>query len=596
MRSRPLAGLAGLLLVAGMALATAGPATASSDTLVSVGSPTSPFSQNKQNEPAVAIDPAHPNVVVAGSNDNIDLEPCNVGDDTTCPFTPGVGLSGVYFSFDGGGSWTQPAYRGLTARDCVGVAGSSTDACAPHVGTIGTLPLYYENGMSSGGDPAIAFGPVPDSNGDFSWSNGSRLYYANLSANLPGSSAFKGYEAVSVSRTDHVAAAAGGNESAWMDPVIVTKQSATTFSDKEQLWADNSSSSPFFGHVYACIASFRSLSGGLASPQPLLAATSTNGGDTWTLRQVTSASNTPFNPEQGFGRSGCTIRTDSSGVVYIVANQFAVGTPGHGAHIMIRSFDGGASWTRPVKLFSAIDTCFYVDTVIGRCMMDGIAGARDDLSSSPSIDIANGAPAGTGATDVIYDTWVDGRTGDPGPPVDNTTQLRLAYSTNSGATWTPTVIPVAAGDRPYYSAVALSPDGTDAYLVYDAFTTPFRDDTTSPRGLVGVVLHADVGPGGVPGTWHEVSRGVVGDPRASSQNNLQAEFLGDYVYAAATNDYGTAVWNDVRNGADCPAMDAWRMALRTGDTSVAKPAPQQDCPATFGNTDIYGGSWADPTP
>ena len=77
------------------------------------------------------------------------------------------------------------------------------------------------------------------------------------------------------------------------------------------------------------------------------------------------------------------------------------------------------------------------------------------------------------------------------------------------------------------------------------------------------------------------------------------EFLGDYVYAAATNDYGAAVWNDVRNAADCPAIDAWRAAaqaaIANGTTVPAAPAPQQDCPVTFGNSDIFGGSYADPS-
>src|SRR5438067_10378342 len=133
-----------------------------SDTKVTVGSPPSPFSQNKQNEPAVAVNPADPTIAAAGANEEIDMEACNNRNDKTCPFTPGVGVSGIYFSDNGGSSWIQPTYTGWTARDCLGLVGTSSapaDNCDPHVGPIGTLPNYFENGLVPDGDPAVGFGP-----------------------------------------------------------------------------------------------------------------------------------------------------------------------------------------------------------------------------------------------------------------------------------------------------------------------------------------------------------------------------------------------------------------------------------------------------
>ena len=567
-----LALLATVAVVSGAAVAVAQPG---GDTLVTVGSPTTPFSQTKQNEPAIAIDPSNPNVMVAGSNDNIDMEACAAGDPSTCPFTAGVGSSGVYFSFNGGESWAQPTYQGWSARGCLGPA-----ACAPQVGPIGTLPHYFENGLVSDGDPAVAFGPQPGANGTFSWANGSRLYYANLTSNFPTGAAFKGFEAIGVSHADNLRAAAGGDALAWSTPSVISKQSSTTFSDKEQVYADNATSSPFFGRVYVCWASFRSQEKGHALPTPLMVARSADGGATWTVSQVGPATNNGINQQA----DGCTIRTDSSGNAYV----FGVARRnGQTVQVMYKSADGAAHFTGPTIVSTAVGTGVF-DPVQGRPVMDGLGGARVDLGVGASVDVANGRPSGSGGTNELFMTWADGRNG------LNHEQLMLTWSRDGGQTWaTPMAVPLAAGDRPVYVAPAVSPDGSDVYIVYNAFTTPYRNDTTSPRGLVGVVLHADVS-GGVPGAFGVLHRSAVGDPRGSSANALTDEFIGDYVYASATNDAVAAVWNDTSNAADCPAIDAYRASLYT--TPIAAPNVPASCPATFGNSDIRGGTYADPTP
>lgn len=556
-----------LAIAAAAALMALGiPAAASADSLVSSGSPASPFPQNKQNEPGLALDQFDPSTLVAGANEEIDLAACGTGLASNCPFTPGVGTSGVYFSPTSRLSFTQPTYTGFTARDRVTPQGGH----AP--GPIGTLPNYFEAGLVSDGDPTLAFGPVPDSSGHFSYANGSRLYFSNLTANFStvrSEETFRGFEAVAVSHTDDLAAAESGDNSAWSSPSVVTeaRQSTTTFSDKPTVWADNAESSEFFGRVYVCYTQFKSIG---AAPAAIAITHSSDGGQTWS-RPVTLSSSVD---NARSGRQGCIVRTDSAGRVYVFWENVK---NGGSTQVMDRSDDGGVKWETPRAIANVVDVGVF-DPVQGDVTFDGVAGARTD--SFPSVDIANGAPTGTGAPNTIGVVWSDARNG------VGHEQALATFSTDHGDTWSTPRNVAASGDRPDFPAIALSPDGAHAYVTYDDFLSGFQQDFSSPR-----YMEAKVRAGSPTGSFATKFTGPRGDVRGSSANALDSEFIGDYNWIVATTSFAVAVYNDARNAANCPAVDAYRMALEAGQ-SPAQPSPATSCPARFGNTDIYAAKVA----
>jgi hypothetical protein len=561
--------------------------------LVSVGSPPNMHPQNAQNEPALAVDPVNPNILAAGANDLVDMQPCSKQAAITAAacsfplgtFNLGVGLLGVYFSFDSGHSWIQPTYHGLTAAGCDPTA----EPCTPQPGPIHTVPNYFENGLRSRSDPGVAFGPVPK-NGTFSYANGSRMYLATLATNLTDTKIQQGginsTEAITVSHIDNLTPARVADQSNWSRPFFVPAHVASSAGlDKEQVWADNAATSPFFGRVYVCYSDFHSFSRGNNFALFPSVAVSTDGGQTWTAHHVAPpTTSTPQGVHQG-----CTVRTDSHGNVFAFFTHFPSMTSNlNGAQTLVKSTTGGDTWGRPVDFMQMNTGCFFFDPVAGRCNMEGPAGARSDLMAMPSIDIANGAPTGTDATNEIVDVWSDGRFG-----VNHEVSL-LSFSTDGGQTWSAPATVSLPGDRALYSAPAIAPDGSRVYVTYNAFTTPLTDSTATPRLEHGVLLSSPIGAGGAPTGFTTEFVGKSGDARGTSQGRiLYNEFLGDYVYAIATRTYGAGVWTDVPNTADCPAMDTWRQAsFNAGHRVFPAPWPLGDCPANFGNNDISSATTA----
>src|SRR3989442_6453320 len=152
---------------------------------------------------------------------------------------------------------------------------------------------------------------------------------------------------------------------------------------------------------------------------------------------------------------------------------------------MFTSTDGGKNWTHAISVQQVTDPCFFIDPVIGRCVMDGIAGARNDLAAAPSVDIATGSPTGAGATTLIVDAWADGRDG------TNNEGVLFSYSRDGGQNWSAPTRISSLPDRGYYVAPAVSPDGQDVYVVYNAFATPLRHHTPSVRHLLWGVKPPD---------------------------------------------------------------------------------------------------------
>jgi hypothetical protein len=487
------------------------------------------FPSNKQNEPSIALDPTN-GVLIAGSNDELDEPPCTgVATAGSCPFVVGVGNSGVYRSTTGGSSWTQPAFAGQCGQ------------------TIHTLPGYCQLGLESFGDPTLAVGPRL-SGGRFSFADGSTVYYGNLAKPGNGAGAFP---LLAVSRSFDDGAS-------WVPPVVASSSdNPVDFNDKDFVWADANPKSPFFGNVYVSWTLFQGNGQKGFTPEPIVFARSTDGGQTWSrVARLTASSN---NNAVG-GRQGSLIRTGPDGTVYV----FWEGAINHHSEILVAiSHDGGVTFGQPQPVTVVND----IPSPLGG------SSFRDNSFPSADVNQVNGD---------LYVVWAN----EESNPA--TALIKFTQSTDGGATWSG---PITVGGRAgafnaFFPSVAASPDGAHVFVGWPAQT--WKAAGTLPRpGVVTQIVAFNLRTSGAWSGGTLLST-ATGDPDGSSTNSLGAQFLGDYATAVSSNTTGYFVWTDTRNDVPCPAVDAFRTG--TGP----KPNPDLACsPRTgrlFGNSDIFVGA------
>lgn len=546
MRRSPLALLIAIVFV----VAAAGTAIATSSTDSQANQPqvagdatsnaTARFPTNKQNEPTVAIAPDG-NHAIAGSNDEQKQPACGPGPQrgtsapaNDCSFFPNVGTSGVYTSSDAGATWTN-----------LGMLPGYSDTGTSVAPSAGALPTSAAAGsLVSDGDPVIAFGPKL-ANGTFSWANGTRAYYANLSAfSSAGRPGNQFAEMIGVSISDDLGAS-------WYDPIVAAQSHGNVFNDKESLWADRNPASPYFGRVYVSYTEFRSIP---STAEPVIVVYSTDGGLTWSKQnQVSSA----YNNHARGGRQGSVVRTGPNGEVYVI---FEDGDNKLGSQqVVVVSLDGGRSFSKKISIAALTDVAAAIPG----------SNFRTDSFASAAVDQSSGA---------IYATWSDAASGSG--------RIVVSKGTNQGRTWSaPVTVSTAAEGYAFFQGLDVAPNGR-IDVGYQALVAvnPLTYGTGNAAIDSWYVSSSD---GGL--TWSAPLKisSASSDPAASAQNNLQLQFWGDYNTLASTNSTALFIYTDSRNGVACPAVDAYQHGLDGSGPSVAKPAPGTACPPQFGNSDVY---------
>jgi hypothetical protein len=392
-----------------------------------------------QNETAIAVDPNNPNRIVAAANDYVTRTWTCFINGTPCSAL-GDGYSGTYFSNDGGEHW------------CCGsnLDGSSLGTQIPGVDHLAGGPY------DAGGDPSVAF----DSRG--------RVYYAGLGFDrtAPPST-------VAVNRGTFDA----NGKLTWSAPTFINPTTApSTLNDKPWIAADANPGSLFRDRLYVTWTRFIfSAKTGRYVQSPIAFSFSSDGGQSFSDPQLI-VGNVLYS-------QGSRPVVGADGTVYVFW-EGSTRLSTFDSIWMVKSSDGGNSWSKPVAVSQLVsivpiaDTAFRVNSYPAAAVApDGtlyVTWPSEVLDSASSYSVSS-----TCASSMVYadchSSAVWSKSTDGGetwtapvpvfPALDASTRAAVGYDTlPSGVNLTPDTRRVDT----FFPAVAVSPSGRIYMSAYAA--------------------------------------------------------------------------------------------------------------------------------
>lgn len=462
-----------------------------------------------QNETAIAVDPNNSNRLVAGANDYVSRTWSCTVDGTPCSAL-GDGYSGTYFSNDGGRTWC------CTATD------------PQHLGTLIPGVEHLTGGpYDAGGDPAVAF----DSRG--------HVYYAGL-----------GFDRTSAPNTVTVSRGTfdGSGSLSWSDPTFINRTtSPSTLNDKEWIAVDSQPDSPFRDRIYVTWTRFLfNARNGSYTQSPIAFASSSDGGRTFTTPKLISG-----NVLYGQG-SRPVVGPD--GTLYVFwdgATRLAT----RDSTWMVKSTDGGATWSKPVAIAPLDDIRPLHDTAFRVNSYPAAAAAPNgDLYVTWTTETESGSVA-------VYSTSTDGGKTwtSPTDVFPAATRVPIGYPvTNPDGTTLAAPSPAGAVED-VFPAVSIGPDGHALISAYRGdVVSPWQTCAKAPDPPVGRIecddLDSYVDNTRLDYVVADVTSGVtqtVSTHPINTRNGFGGGFFGDYTDLAVGPDNAAhAFWTDSNNKQD----------------------------------------------